>query len=141
MKIILGVISSLIILTAAVLGILVLWGFPVTWVLIYKISITFSIVTIAFALLALVIIWFFKKEKYRKESGNQAHPINQHEQTFDIQKDSLCCNNSHYNCFRSCFTQIRLLSARFCSEICRRYFVGCNGLFRITHFSPVFVDY
>ena len=76
MKQFLGILSVLVVLAAAVLGILAIWGiYPVPFDTIWKSSVTLMVGLISLALLALVITLFFKKEKYQK-SGNKAHPMN-----------------------------------------------------------------
>ena len=76
MKLFLGILAVLILLAAAVLGTLAIWGiYPVSLDIIIKVSITLVIALAVLALFWLVLTLFFKKEKYR-DTGNKAHPIN-----------------------------------------------------------------
>jgi|GEM_PF-1086058 len=77
MKKLVGIIAALAISTIAVCGALAIWGiYPISWMVILKASITLAILFAVVALLWLIATLFFKKEKYDKESGNKAHPIN-----------------------------------------------------------------
>jgi len=76
MKYFLGILATLLTIAAATLGILALWGInPFSPELIGKFLLTLLIALVAFALLALYINAFFKKEKYNKK-GNKAHLMN-----------------------------------------------------------------
>ena len=75
MKIFLGIVSVLVVLAAAILGTLAIWGiYPVSLDIIVKAFITLILISVALALLWLFMALFFKKEKHRN-SGNNAHPI------------------------------------------------------------------
>jgi hypothetical protein len=76
MKVFLGIFSALVILTAAILGVLAIWEiYPVTSEVIIRSVITLFIVTISLLLLWLVLTLFFKKNKQIKGGGKVA-PIN-----------------------------------------------------------------
>ncbi len=76
MKIFLGILSTLLILAAAIIGVLAIWGiYPVSWEIIWKSGITLIVVSAAFAVLGLIGTLFFKKEKYSRE-GNNAQRMN-----------------------------------------------------------------
>ena len=76
MKVFLGIFSALVVLTAAILGTLAIWGiYPVTLDVIIKSGITLFIVTISLLLLWLVLTLFFKKNKQVK-GGGKVIPIN-----------------------------------------------------------------
>jgi len=75
MKIFLGIVSVLVVLAAAILGTLAIWGiYPVSLDIIVKAFITLILISVALALLWLFMALFFKKEKHRN-SGNNAHLI------------------------------------------------------------------
>ena len=75
MKIFLGIVSVLVALAAAILGILAIWGiYPVSLDIIIKVLVTLTVFIVALLLLWLLFVFFFKKEKYRN-TGNKAHPI------------------------------------------------------------------
>ena len=75
MKIFLGIVSVLVVLAAAILGTLAIWGiYPVSLDIIVKAFITLILISVALALLWLFMALFFKKEKYQNR-GNKAHPI------------------------------------------------------------------
>ena len=77
MKKIIGVVAVLAILIIALCGALAIWGIStISWTVILKTSATLIIAFIAIALLWLVATLFLKKERYNKQSGNQAHPMN-----------------------------------------------------------------
>lgn len=73
MKYFLGSIVALLTLAASLLSILAVWGiFPFTAEMLIKFLLTLFIVLVTFALMALCVNVFFKKEKY-SEKGNNAH--------------------------------------------------------------------
>ena len=75
MKVFFGIMAVLIMLAAATLGVLAIWGiYPVSVDIIIKSFITLVVFTAALLLLWLLLAVFFKKEKHRN-SGNNAHPI------------------------------------------------------------------
>lgn len=76
MKIFIGVLSTIIILTGATLTILALWGItPIEWQHIWKTGVSIAIVCVTFLILWLVRILFFKKDPFNPSKGNKAHPI------------------------------------------------------------------
>lgn len=77
MKTIIGILTLIISLAAGSLLIIYIWDlYPISWILIKKISITAIIICALMLLIYLTLSIFFKKDKYDQNKGNKAHPIN-----------------------------------------------------------------
>ncbi len=65
MRLFIGVLSAVIILTGATLTVLALWNIqPISWSIIWRSGATIAIVCITFLILWLVRVLFFKKDPF-----------------------------------------------------------------------------
>ncbi|MFT3994203.1 MAG: hypothetical protein QM660_07840 [Dysgonomonas sp.] len=75
MKIFIGILSTIIILTGAVLTVLSLWNiYPISWMVIFKAGLTIAIVCVTILLMWLIKTIFFDKSIFNKMRGNNTHP-------------------------------------------------------------------
>lgn len=71
MKLFIGILSTVIILTGATLTVLALWDIqPISWNIIWRSGATIAIACITFLILWLVRVLFFKKDPFNKDKGN-----------------------------------------------------------------------
>ncbi len=65
MRLFIGILSAIIILTGAVLTVLALWDIqPISWSIIWRSGMTIAIVCVTFLVLWLVRVLFFKKDPF-----------------------------------------------------------------------------
>ena len=71
MKLFIGILSTIIILTGATLTVLALWDIqPISWSIIWRSGATIAIACITFLILWLVRVLFFKKDMFGKNKGH-----------------------------------------------------------------------
>lgn len=76
MKVFLGILSILVLLTAGTLAVLAIWGiYPVSWTIIWKSGVSLLVASVVLSILWLLITLFLKKEKH-KSDGHKAHRMN-----------------------------------------------------------------
>ncbi|MBD8388778.1 hypothetical protein [Dysgonomonas sp. BGC7] len=72
MRLFIGVLSAVIILTGATLTVLALWNIqPISWSIIWRSGATIAIVCITFLILWLVRVLFFKKDPFNTNKLNK----------------------------------------------------------------------
>ena len=71
MKLFIGILSAVVILTGATLTVLALWDIqPISWGIIWRSGATIAIICITALILWLVRILFFKKDIFNRSKGN-----------------------------------------------------------------------
>lgn len=71
MKLFIGIFSTIVVLTGAVMTFLALWNiYPISWVLIMKAAITVTLICVTFLLLWLIKTIFFKNERFKQKGNN-----------------------------------------------------------------------
>lgn len=71
MKLFIGILSAVVILTGATLTVLALWDIqPISWGIIWRSGATIAIICITALILWLVRILFFKKDIFNKNKGD-----------------------------------------------------------------------
>lgn len=69
MKLFIGIISAIIILTGATLTILALWNIqPISWSIIWRSGATIAIACTTFLVLWLIRVLFFKKDLFKRKN-------------------------------------------------------------------------
>lgn len=72
MRVFIGIISAIIILTGATLTVLALWDIkPIEWGIIWRSGVTIGIITITLLVLWLVRVLFFKKDPFNLNNKNK----------------------------------------------------------------------
>lgn len=72
MKIFIGIVSAVIILTGATLTVLALWGIkPIEWGIIWRSGATIAIACITFLIMWLVKALFFQKDPFKANKNKQ----------------------------------------------------------------------
>lgn len=65
MRLIIGVVIALIVLTGATLTVLALWGVqPISWAIVWKSGLTIAIIGAASLIISLVYFFFLKKDPF-----------------------------------------------------------------------------
>lgn len=76
MRLIIGFLVTIVLLTGAGLGILALWGvYPISLDMLLKVGLTALVVCVVIFLLYLFYSYFFKKQQYNHKGDGKAHPI------------------------------------------------------------------
>lgn len=71
MKLFIGIFSTIVVLTGAVMTFLALWNiYPISWILIMKAAITVTLICVTFLLLWLIKTIFFKNERFKQKGNN-----------------------------------------------------------------------
>lgn len=74
MKIFIGIVSAVIILTGATLTVLALWGIkPIEWGIIWRSGATIAIACITFLIMWLVKALFFQKDPFKSNKNNKQY--------------------------------------------------------------------
>lgn len=74
MKVFIGVVSAVIVLTGATLTILALWGIkPIEWGVIWRSGATIAIACITFLVMWLVKTLFFQKDLFKTNKNNKQY--------------------------------------------------------------------
>lgn len=70
MRLIIGIIATIIVLTGATLTVLALWGIqPISWVIVWKAGVTIAVICGTSLLLYLFYYLFFKRYSYNRNNG------------------------------------------------------------------------
>ncbi|NDV69631.1 hypothetical protein [Dysgonomonas sp. 25] len=73
MKIAIGILSTIVVITGTILTFLSIWDiYPISWLLIVKAAITVALICVAAVLLWLIRTLFFKGEPLNKNKSNQS---------------------------------------------------------------------
>lgn len=77
MRLLIGILATIIVLTGATLTVLALWGIqPISWEIVWKAGATIAIICGTALLVYLFYYLFFKKYSYNKNNNNRIHPLN-----------------------------------------------------------------
>ncbi|MFR9166913.1 MAG: hypothetical protein ACLVKO_12130 [Dysgonomonas sp.] len=73
MRVIIGVIILLFVLTGAVLTVLALWGIqPISWAIVWKSGATIVILGVAAIITSIVYYFFLKKDPFNRKKNNNS---------------------------------------------------------------------
>ncbi|MBD8349226.1 hypothetical protein [Dysgonomonas sp. HGC4] len=76
MRLLIGILTTIIVLTGATLTVLALWGIqPISWQIVWKSGVTIAIVCGTALLIYLFYYLFFKDYSYNKNKGNHSNPF------------------------------------------------------------------
>ncbi|PXV61012.1 hypothetical protein CLV62_12711 [Dysgonomonas alginatilytica] len=76
MRLLIGILTTIIVLTGATLTVLALWGIqPISWQIVWKSGVTIAIVFATGLLIYLFYYLFFKNYSYKKNKGNPTNPF------------------------------------------------------------------
>lgn len=77
MRLLIGILATIIALTGATLTMLALWGIqPISWQIVWKSGATIAISCATALLIYLFYYLFFKDYSYNKNKGNSRNPFN-----------------------------------------------------------------
>lgn len=77
MRLLIGVLTTIIVLTGATLTVLALWGIqPISWQIVWKSGVTIAIVCGTALLVYLFYYLFFKQYSDKKKNRNRINPLN-----------------------------------------------------------------
>lgn len=77
MRLLIGILATIIALTGATLTMLALWGIqPISWQIVWKSGATIAIACATALLIYLFYYLFFKDYSYNKNKGNSRNPFN-----------------------------------------------------------------
>ena len=76
MRLLIGILTTIIVLTGATLTVLALWGIqPISWQIVWKSGVTIAIACGTALLIYLFYYLFFKDYSYNKNKGNRTNPF------------------------------------------------------------------